>query len=439
MLGHQAAERFLRRRSSHRRVYSSVALAAAALAAAVGCLGHAAFVLAGTSSRHDFAASSSSAQARTIRRAKKNSNPLVFKMPRRRAEREIQDEDDEFTVRMRKRLDELKASGLKPDLPDATSDALGVRGDKINDHINKESVEAQMDMRTALWRMDRANDELREDRDNPDLDVMKARFMVQKDKLEARKGGGKQVEEKEEVVELKKTGMVNLAGAQDFDSLLDERDAADLGERLTAKKEKEKIEMDEAEMAAYEKDKQENIAYLQMLQEKSNTEARLRGEKASRRVRRSPQERKDEYESSKTMMFASTASIGVVGSITGNLLFGSGVGFAFALGSAAAVQYLTGLAGYTDNAENPIGGAVGGRRFLAPVLLILIIQLWPNFEANYPAIAALHLDPSLLAGLFGFFTYNLGTVAGRAFPRVFLDEKKQSRETAFDKNKKEES
>ncbi|CAJ1420524.1 unnamed protein product, partial [Effrenium voratum] len=45
-----------------------------------------------------------------------------------------------------------------------------------------------------------------------------------------------------------------------------------------------------------------------------------------------------------------------------------------------------------------------------PVVVLLIVQGWPRIEAQVPELAALHLEPSLLPAILGFFTYTVGKV-----------------------------
>jgi len=130
-------------------------------------------------------------------------------------------------------------------------------------------------------------------------------------------------------------------------------------------------------------------------------------------VAKSPQERREEYESTKNVMFAATLSIGAAGTAAAAANYGPDEAFGFALGAAAALQYLSGLTSYTDNADSPVGLALGGRRFLAPVLLVLLVEGWPKLEAQFPSIAELGLHPSLPAAILGFFTYNVGKVVGK--------------------------
>lgn len=160
-------------------------------------------------------------------------------------------------------------------------------------------------------------------------------------------------------------------------------------------------------------DDDEGIAeYLEALQKRSAKQDRL-----SRRVVKSREERRQEYDESKLRIYAATASLGAIGSGTAVLLYGTNEAFSFCLGSAGALLYLSGLSDYADNAESPLGTALGGRRLLVPVVLVLLVIQWYKVEALVPAVASLGLEPQLLPAILGFFMYSLGKVIGGALPK----------------------
>jgi len=337
--------------------------------------------------------------------------PLVFKMPRKRAARELLPGEDGFTKHMRKRLEDLKLKQEK-----SGSEARAVSETKVDDLIAQQAEEAVMDAKTALWRMDREVERRYAEETNPDKEVLRERYVRDLARLEeaskrasagASKAARKTSQAKPQATPgVRSRGFVELSAVQDVDQLM----AAASAKRVATPKRSEEELLPEA----VEESKEEiesSIQYLESLQKRYKTEDRV-----SRRVVKSPEERREDYEQTKLRMFAATTAIGVGGTAFSSMMYGTNEAFSFGLGAIAAVQYLSGLSSYTDNAENPAGLALGGRRFLAPVLLVLLVIQWYKLEAQFPSIAALHLEPVLPFALLGFFTYNIGKVIGEAFP-----------------------
>eukprot|EP00929_Paragymnodinium_shiwhaense_P016869 TRINITY_DN12554_c0_g1_i1.p1 TRINITY_DN12554_c0_g1~~TRINITY_DN12554_c0_g1_i1.p1 ORF type:complete len:437 (-),score=133.29 TRINITY_DN12554_c0_g1_i1:350-1660(-) len=333
----------------------------------------------------------------------KTKNPaksLVFKFPRKKPPRQVGPGEDDFSIKMRQRLETLK---LKPEDPTKPRPVIAAKADDI---ISKQAEEAQMDTRYTLWKMDQINDRLKEEEQNPDLEVLNRRFDEQMRKLTGVADDA--VEPAKVEGASTSTAELELTRELDFDRLQSEVAAGRHKRRTGTAAGVSGSSLEDVE----DDSSRGNVEYLQMIQKRSRVE-----DKISRRVVKSPEERRAEYEAGKGVMFAVTLALGLIGTGAASMMYGRDEAIGFAFGSAAALQYLSGLSAYTDNAESPLGSVLGGRRFLAPVLLIIVIQQWPNFEANYPAIAALNIHPSLFAAIMGFLTYNIGTVASRAFPQ----------------------
>lgn len=321
--------------------------------------------------------------------------PLVFKMPRKRPPREIKDSDDEFTVAMRKRFDDMQLQEEK-----GRSEARSVSETKIEDLVLKEADDATINAKYALWRMDRENDRIRAEEENPSLEVMRRRFQERADQLD---GKGAQEHKQQGSPEggrsrafLDPARALNAEELFASATLLPRKDAAhgihpqDEGSPDNSQDGEEEWGQD----------------FLAEFQQRSAAEDKL-----SRRVVKSPDDRRRDYEEEKLNMFLVTAGLGVFGSGFSMMIFGLGEAFGFFLGSIGALLYLSGLANYADNAESPLATATGGRRFLVPIILVLLVIQWYKIEILFPAIASLHLNPSLLATVCGFFTFIVGQVA----------------------------
>eukprot|EP00913_Durusdinium_trenchii_P004481 g4160.t1 len=64
-----------------------------------------------------------------------------------------------------------------------------------------------------------------------------------------------------------------------------------------------------------------------------------------------------DYEDTKIRMFAFTAAFGGLGTGFSMVMYGVNVAFSFGLGAIGGLSYLSGLASYTDNAENAMGSS----------------------------------------------------------------------------------
>merc|ERR1719188_1071840 len=166
---------------------------------------------------------------------------------------------------------------------------------------------------------------------------------------------------------------------------------------------------EDAERPAQDKDV---IEYLTAMQLKAQREDR-----GSRRVVKSKEQRREDYEETKVQILATTAALGASGSLGFFLASGVDAAFSFGLGSVAALAYLSGLQSYTDNADNVMGQALGGRRFLAPILLVLLVEGWDRVEARIEPVAALGLHPQLLPAILGLLMYSGGKVLQGLLPK----------------------
>merc|ERR1712107_156659 len=147
--------------------------------------------------------------------------------------------------------------------------------------------------------------------------------------------------------------------------------------------------------------------FLEQVQQQSKMQDRV-----SKRVVKSPEQRRQDYEDTKSSVSISTAAFGFVGTAAAAALYGADTAFSFGLGSFGALAYLSGLANYADNVETPMGQVMGGRRLLVPVILVLVVTQWEKILLRVPALADIGLTPMLLPVLLGFFTYVLGKVVG---------------------------
>lgn len=395
-----------------RRGRATFIAAAAAVAAAAACAAGGRAWVGGSGQRRGArgACGGTACQARST--AKDPWKPLVFNMPKKKPPREIRTEDDEWTAHMRLRLKEANAAQT------GRGGDRSVMEDKIDKQIETELTNAQLDARATLWRMDKETDRKLSEEESPDLNVMRRRY---EERLAASSGVTKApapVKEKE-----RKRGYVEFAAVQDFDALLEQRRAQEMftpKEKAEAKQAAQDAVAAAADAAVEAEERRSNIQYLSAVQARTTVEDRK-----YTKVVRSRELKKAEYESSKMVMNFVVTLIGVLGSAFASVAFGANEAFGFALGIAAALQYISGLQAYTDNATSPLGATLGGRRFLAPLFLVILVQAWPRLELNVESIAALHLEPSLIAALMGFFTYNIGTVTSKLFPFLLGEPKKQ--------------
>lgn len=306
--------------------------------------------------------------------------PLVFKMPQKKQPRTLEPGDDDFTMKMR---DRLKALKLKEE-------------DQPDDLVTVSTENAKNLALSAMWYIDQEADRVKEEKKNPDIHVLRRRYegameklIIPEEKDRRDRPGG---------VSAPKSGTLEVPGALDVDALF-ERAQQTSGSKTSKKQALQAEVEDETE--------DEGIAeYLISMQKVGRRKAK---EGRPRRERRSPEERRQDYEDTKIRMFAFTAAFGGLGTGFSMVMYGVNVAFSFGLGAIGGLSYLSGLASYTDNAENAMG-ALGARRLLTPVVVLLIVQAWPRIEAQVPEIADLHLEPSLFPAILGFFTYTVGKV-----------------------------
>jgi len=321
--------------------------------------------------------------------------PLVFKMPRPKPPRELKEGDDGFTLAMRKRMKDLKLKEEK-----GAGEARSVSESKIDDLIAREAEDAKINTLYAMWRMEKTLDAQRAEREHPDEEVMRRRYDETLERL-----NGVHADAKAEAPEEKpRSGYLKLAEVQDLDDLLESARMPPM--KLPEPPPAPKLEVVEVEEEAED----EGIAeYLEAIQKRYKMEDRI-----SKRVVKSPEERRQDYEDTKLRMLGVTAGLGVAGTGVSAMMYSTDTAFSFGLGAVAALLYLSGLSSYTDNADTPVGTALGGRRFLVPVLLVLLVIQWYKLEAQFPFVASLGLKPELLPAILGFFTYNAGKVLSGA-------------------------
>jgi len=331
---------------------------------------------------------------------------LVFKMPRKKPSRDTIPDDDGFTTKMRQRLKDMELTQEKSD-----AEARAVSETKADDLISKEFDDAKISANYALWVSDRTLDAAVEERDRPDLEVWKRRYSEAAERLDQPRGNQAKAQEapsSSSSAGLQK-GRINVLSMDSMDDMIEQHAETMKAQKL--QKKMQSMTVDEAfkhsgEAAVSAEDEKAFTGYLETLQARSATEDRI-----SKRVVKSPQERKEDYEETKGSLVLATAGSGLIGTVAAFAGFGVNEAFSFGLGSLAALLYISGLSSYTDNAESPVGMAVGGRRFLVPVLLLLIVIQWDTkLEVLSPELASLGLDPVLPAAILGFFTYNLGKV-----------------------------
>lgn len=334
--------------------------------------------------------------------------PLVFKMPMKKPERVLPPDDDGFTKRMREKLKGLKLQDEK-----AASEPRAVSETKIQDLVNKEADDAKINGLYAMWFMDKEADRRRLQEENPGLEDLRKKFEQQKHKLD---GVPERVVSQSVDVPAAghRKGLLNLASELvDPEEMMEQARAwQESPQSLQAAVQQEappRPASAEAQ-AATDEAVEEDEGVAEFLLDVQRRSARADG--VSKRVVKSPEDRKRDYEETKLRMYAITGALGLAGSGVSAVQFGIDVAFGFGLGSIAALSYLTGLSAYTDNAESPMGQMMGGRRLLTPVILVLVVQGWDRIEAQVPMIAELHLQPALLPALLGFFLYSVGKVLG---------------------------
>lgn len=324
--------------------------------------------------------------------------PLVFKMPGKRQERQPDPEDDGYSTKMREQLKGLK---LKDDK--GPGEARSVSETKVDDLISKEAEDAKINGLNAMWYMDRIREQNKKDRDNPDQEVLRKKYQGALEKLE----GKPLAHSNEAAPEGPKSGFVELTNSLDIDHLI-----AKAGPSALLPKQKHH-DVSAATSQPEEEAEDEGIAeFLEGIQKRLMKEDSL-----SRRVMKSPEDRKKDYEETKLRMYAITVAFGMIGSGVSSILYDVSTAFSFGLGSLGALSYLTGLSAYTDNAESPMGQALGGRRLLSPVLVVLIVTGWDRIEEKVPMIADLHLQPALLPAILGFFLYSVAKVLSGSFSK----------------------
>jgi len=325
---------------------------------------------------------------------------VVFKMPRKKPERVIETEDDAFTKEMRVRL---KALDLKPDAN--VGGTRGVNEAKIDDLIGKEADDAKINGLYAMWYIDRKNDQLKAEANSPDKHVMRKRYEEQKHKLLLKRAAVADDRPAEKATS-DGPGFLELTNVQDIDRMIEE---------ARARPPKPRHEAPSGEGAERPAQDSDVVEYLTAMQLKSQRE-----DKGSKRVVKSKEQRREDYEETKVQILATTAALGASGTVGFAVASGVDAAFSFGLGSLAALAYLSGLSSYTDNADNPMGMALGGRRFLAPILLVLLVEGWDRVEARIEPIAALGLHPQLLPAIFGLLMYSAGKVLQGLLPKGLL-------------------
>jgi len=343
--------------------------------------------------------------------------PLVFKMPGRIGGPRVAEPGDDtqaFTLEMRVRLKALKLKEEK-----SSGEERAVSETKVYDLINKEAEDAKISGLYTMWYVDKERDKVKAERDNPDAAVLRKRYDEQFDILEGRK---RVKPEKKEVpkqkVQPQRKGYLELTNVQDIDMLV-----ARTGREVLATPHAPKISAQVAAMmvepAEDEEEEDEGIAeFLEQVQARSK-----RQDKLSARVVKSPDQRKRDFEDLKNSVSVATAGLGVLGCSVSAVMYGANVAFSFALGSVGALTYLSGLASYADNADNPTGNANGGRRLLVPVILVLTVVQWEKICYYIPALGETGLTPEIFPVVLGLITYILGEVIGGFVGPMLLKKK----------------
>lgn len=305
--------------------------------------------------------------------------PLVFKMPQKKQPRTLEPGDDDFTMKMR---DRLKALKLKED-------------GQPDDLVSVSTENAKNLALSAMWYIDQEADRVKQEKKNPDIHVLRKKYDGALDKLivPATSNG----DSKKSTSEDTSSRGFEIPAALDVDAMFERASPAKPRAAKVLKEEEETEEDDDG------------IADYLISMQKRSSRRLLENQPTKARSKRSPEERRQDYEDTKVRMFAFTAAIGGLGTGASILTYGVNVAFSFGLGAVGGLSYLSGLASYTDNAENAMG-ALGARRLLTPVVVLLIVQGWSRIEAQVPELAELHLEPSLLPAILGFFTYTVGKV-----------------------------
>jgi len=342
---------------------------------------------------------------------------LVFKMPGRIGGPRVAEPGDDmqaFTLEMRVRLKGLKLKEEK-----SSGEERAVSETKVYDLINKEAEDAKISGLYTMWYVDKERDKVKAERDNPDAAVLRKRYDEQFDILEGRnrvKPEKKEVPKQKEQPQRK--GYLELTNLQDIDMLV-----ARTGREVLATPHAPKISAQVAammvEQAEDEEEEDEGIAeFLEQVQARSK-----RQDKLSARVVKSPDQRKRDFEDLKNSVSLATAGLGVLGCSVSAVMYGANVAFSFALGSVGALTYLSGLASYADNADNPTGNANGGRRLLVPVILVLTVVQWEKICYYIPALGETGLTPEIFPVVLGLITYILGEVIGGFMGPMLLKKK----------------
>jgi len=316
--------------------------------------------------------------------------PVVFKMPKKRPPREVGPDGDDYTIKMRERLRGLKVDAVKDFMAERT-----VADTKFSDLVNIEADNAKIAGLNTMWYMDRYADKAKAEEETPDARVLRSKYDVAMDKLNG-------VVEKKEETKIRGVlngGYLNMASVQDIDEMFAQARAAPV----------KKQEQSASSAVEEEEEEEESIAdWIEAQQKQSATK-----DKVSKRVVKSPAQRKEDYEETKDNLFLTTGALGVVGAVVSFALFGLDTAFSFGVGSLGALYYLNGLAAYSDSAEKAQGGPP---RLLVPVILVLVVVQWEKLCYYAPALTELHLHPEILPVLMGFFTYVIGKVASSLVP-----------------------
>jgi len=317
--------------------------------------------------------------------------PLVFKMPQKKPPRKLEPGDDGFTLKMR---DRLKAISAK-------------EGDEPDNLITVSTENAKNLALSAMWYIDQETDRKKFEKESPDAEVLKRRYDGALGKLELPREAPPPKKK-----ETPSAGG-NLEIGRSIDELLANAPARAAPRAAHSADQAREAAAEEAE----DEGEDEGVAdYLATLQKRS-LQKRKDNKKWLKKtiVRRSPEDRKKDYEATKVRMFGITAALSGVGFVYTYAAYGVSIAFSFGLGAIGGLLYLSGLASYTDNAENPMGSALGARRLLTPVIVLLVVQGWPRIEVQVPEIAELHLQPALLPAILGFFVYTVGKVLAGLF------------------------
>mmetsp|Transcript_36093 Transcript_36093/g.83130 ORF Transcript_36093/g.83130 Transcript_36093/m.83130 type:complete len:419 (-) Transcript_36093:101-1357(-) len=306
--------------------------------------------------------------------------PLVFKMPQKKPPRKLEPGDDDFTMKMRDRLKAIKAK----------------EGDEPDDLITISTENAKNLALSAMWYIDQDTDRKKAEKTNPDAKVLRQRYERALAKLEL----------PEELPSQPQEAPVTSVGKVEIGRSIDDLYATSHSPSSAGS------EVKQREVPVSEKDAEdEGVAdFLANLQRRNLRKNGQNKQWIKKRIVKSPEDRRKDYEDTKVRMFGITAALGGLGTAYAFIAYSASIAFSFGLGSIGGLLYLSGLSSYTDNAENPMGAALGARRLLTPVVVLLIVQGWPRIEAQVPQLADLHLQPALLPAILGFFIYTIGKV-----------------------------